>query len=184
MNVGRHDALRRQALPYGAWAAEGMGTGGASPRPRAGLRWSVAAGGPVAPVIDRLRVGKYNASMRTETKQPSGEGQVSLNTVIIAVGAAQFMLPFMLSGAGPLLPAIGRDLHASAMQLSLINAAYTLSLAIFHLVSGRVGDMIGRKRLFLGGLSLFVVVSALLPFVTDIWVFLGLRFVQAMGTRS
>ena len=142
----------------------------------------LAAGGPVAPVIDRLRVGKYNASMRTETKQPSGEGQVSLNTVIIAVGAAQFMLPFMLSGAGPLLPAIGRDLHASAMQLSLINAAYTLSLAIFHLVSGRVGDMIGRKRLFLGGLSLFVVVSALLPFVTDIWVFLGLRFVQAMGT--
>ena len=120
--------------------------------------------------------------MRTETKQPSGEGQVSLNTVIIAVGAAQFMLPFMLSGAGPLLPAIGRDLHASAMQLSLINAAYTLSLAIFHLVSGRVGDMIGRKRLFLGGLSLFVAVSALLPFVTDIWVFLGLRFVQAMGT--
>ena len=83
----------------------------------------LAAGGPVAPVIDRLRVGKYNASMRTETKQPSGEGQVSLNTVIIAVGAAQFMLPFMLSGAGPLLPAIGRDLHASAMQLSLINAA-------------------------------------------------------------
>lgn len=73
---------------------------------------------------------------------------VSLRTVIIAVGAAQFMLPFMLSGAGPLLPAIGRDLHASAMQLSLINAAYTLSLAIFHLDAGRVGDMVGRKRLF------------------------------------
>ena len=121
--------------------------------------------------------------MIPEKTPPSGEaGQVSLNTVIIAVGAAQFMLPFMLSGAGPLLPAIGRDLHASAMQLSLINAAYTLSLAIFHLVSGRVGDMIGRKRLFLGGLSLFVVMSALLPFVTDIWVFLALRFVQAMGT--
>ncbi|MFR1533510.1 MAG: MFS transporter [Bilophila wadsworthia] len=107
---------------------------------------------------------------------------VSLRTVIIAVGAAQFMLPFMLSGAGPLLPAIGRDLHASAMQLSLINAAYTLSLAIFHLVAGRVGDMVGRKRLFLSGLSLFVVMSALLPFVTNIWLFLCCRFVQAMGT--
>ena len=83
---------------------------------------------------------------------------------------------------GPLLPAIGRDLHASAMQLSLINAAYTLSLAIFHLVAGRVGDMVGRKRLFLSGLSLFVVMSALLPFVTNIWLFLCCRFVQAMGT--
>ena len=87
---------------------------------------------------------------------------VSLRTVIIAVGAAQFMLPFLLSGAGPLLPAIGRDLHASAMQLSLINAAYTLSLAIFHLVAGRVGDMVGRKRLFLSGLSLGPGLSGLL----------------------
>lgn len=68
------------------------------------------------------------------------------------------------------------------MQLSLINAAYTLSLAIFHLVAGRVGDMVGRKRLFLSGLSLFVVMSALLPFVTNIWLFLCCRFVQAMGT--
>ena len=123
--------------------------------------------------------------MRTEHPNTSCDVErpvVSLRTVIIAVGAAQFMLPFMLSGAGPLLPAIGRDLHASAMQLSLINAAYTLSLAIFHLVAGRVGDMIGRKRLFLSGLSLFVVMSALLPFVTDIWLFLCCRFVQAMGT--
>lgn len=107
---------------------------------------------------------------------------VSLRTVIISVAAAQFMLPFMLSGAGPLLPSIGRDLHASAMQLSLINAAYTLSLAIFHLVSGRVGDMVGRKRLFQTGLLIFVAMSALLPFVPDIWLFLLCRFVQAMGT--
>ena len=123
--------------------------------------------------------------MRTEHPNASCNVErpvVSLRTVIIAVGAAQFMLPFMLSGAGPLLPAIGRDLHASAMQLSLINAAYTLSLAIFHLVAGRVGDMVGRKRLFLSGLLLFVVMSALLPFVTNIWLFLCCRFVQAMGT--
>lgn len=89
--------------------------------------------------------------MRTEHPNASCNVErpvVSLRTVIIAVGAAQFMLPFMLSGAGPLLPAIGRDLHASAMQLSLINAAYTLSLAIFHLVAGRVGDMVGAQAAF------------------------------------
>ena len=135
--------------------------------------------------IDPLSKGTYKVLMRTEHPNASCNVErpvVSLRTVIIAVGAAQFMLPFMLSGAGPLLPAIGRDLHASAMQLSLINAAYTLSLAIFHLVAGRVGDMVGRKRLFLSGLSLFVVMSALLPFVTNIWLFLCCRFVQAMGT--
>lgn len=106
----------------------------------------------------------------------------SLRTVMIAVAAAQFMLPFMMAGVGPLLPAIGRDLHASAMELSLINAAYTLSLAIFHLVAGRVGDMLGRKRLFLNGLTLFVIMSAVLPFAPNMTVFLLCRFVQAMGT--
>ena len=128
--------------------------------------------------IDPLSKGTYKVLMRTEHPNASCNVErpvISLRTVIIAVGAAQFMLPFMLSGAGPLLPAIGRDLHASAMQLSLINAAYTLSLAIFHLVAGRVGDMVGRKRLFLSGLSLFVVMSALLPFVTNIWLFLCCR---------
>lgn len=122
--------------------------------------------------------------MKTELPNASAAADqpVSLRTVILAVGAAQFMIPFMLAGVGPLLPAIGQDLHASAMQLSLINAAYTLSLAIFHLVAGRVGDMVGRRRLFLSGLSLFVAMSALLPFATNIWVFLAGRFVQAMGT--
>ena len=132
--------------------------------------------------IDPLSKGTYKVLMRTEHPNASCNVErpvVSLRTVIIAVGAAQFMLPFMLSGAGPLLPAIGRDLHASAMQLSLINAAYTLSLAIFHLVAGRVGDMVGRKRLFLSGLSLFVVMSALLPFVPNIWLFLCCRAVPA-----
>ncbi len=136
-------------------------------------------------MIDRPRKGTYKIPMKTAIPTASSREkrpEVSLRTIIIAVGAAQFMLPFMLAGVGPLLPAIGRDLHASAMQLSLINAAYTLSLAIFHLVAGRVGDMVGRKRLFLGGLSLFVIMSALLPFVTNIWLFLVARFVQAMGT--
>lgn len=112
----------------------------------------------------------------------AGVPATSLRTVIIAVSAAQFMLPFMMAGVGPLLPAIGRDLHASAMELSLINAAYTLSLAIFHLVAGRVGDMIGRKRLFLSGLTLFVVMSAVLPFAPNMTIFLLCRFMQAMGT--
>lgn len=108
--------------------------------------------------------------------------RVSLHSVILAVAAAQFMLPFMMSGAGPLLPAIGRDLHASAMELSLINAVYTLSLSIFHLLAGRIGDMIGRKRLFLGGLTIFVIMSAVLPFIPVMPLFLVCRFIQAMGT--
>lgn len=123
-----------------------------------------------------MRIEHLNASCNVE------HPVVSLHTVIITMGAAQFMLPFMLSGAGPLLLAIGRDLHVSAMQLSLIGATYTLLLVISHLVVGRVGDIAGREWLFFNGPSLFVAMSASLPFVTNTWLFSCYCFVQAMGT--
>lgn len=106
----------------------------------------------------------------------------SLKNIILAVATAQFLLPFMVAGAGPLLPSIGRDLSASAMELSLINALYTLSLAIVYLVSGRVGDILGRKRVFLTGLTVFTCMCALLPLAPSIEIFLLMRFVQATGT--
>lgn len=112
----------------------------------------------------------------------AGASAGSLKNIIMAVATAQFLLPFMLASTGPVLPSIGRDLSASAMQLSLINALYTLSLAIVYLVAGRVGDILGRKRLFLAGLAVFICMCALLPFAPTIELFLLMRFVQAMGT--
>ena len=105
-----------------------------------------------------------------------------LRAIVIAAGVAQFLLPFMVAGLTPMLPAIGTDLSAGAMELGLVGAVYSLSLAIFHLPAGRLGDMIGRRKLFLTGLSIFLGVAALLPFSPNMAVFLCLRFVQAVGT--
>lgn len=105
-----------------------------------------------------------------------------LRSVVIAVAAAQFLLPFMMAGLTPLLPAIGKDLNAGAMELGLVGAVYALSLAIFHLVSARVGDMIGRRKLFLTGLGIFLVVAVAIPFSPNMPVFLVFRFIQATGT--
>lgn len=136
--------------------------------------------------------GPAGAGMSAESGGSGGTGgkkggrrttsEASLRSVILAVASAQFLLPFMMSGVGPLLPAIGRDLSASAMQLSLINAVYSLSLAIVYLVSGRVGDILGRKRIFLAGLIIFTCMSGLIPFAPNIELFLVLRFSQAVGT--
>ena len=59
----------------------------------------------------------------------------SLKSIMFAVAAGQFFLPFMMGGVMTILPAIGADLGASAMELGLIGGVYTLSLSIFHLVS-------------------------------------------------
>lgn len=105
----------------------------------------------------------------------------SLKSVIIAVATAQFIMPYMLSGVGPLLPAIGSYFNATVVELSLINAVYALSLTIFHLIAGRISDIVGLRRLFLIGLGLFTCISGLLPFSPNIIVFFILRFIQAIG---
>lgn len=104
-----------------------------------------------------------------------------LRSVLISVATAQFLTPFMMAGITPLLPAIGKDLNASAMELGLVSAVYGLSLATFHLLSARIGDMIGRRKLFMSGLSLFLVITAIAPFSPNMGVFLCLRFLQAAG---
>ena len=63
--------------------------------------------------------------------------------ILITVCIAQFMAPFMLTSVGVALPSIGRDLGASAMQLGLVEQVYVLSLAMFMLTFGRLGDIIG-----------------------------------------
>lgn len=118
----------------------------------------------------------------TLQKSKSSSENASLKSVMIAVASAQFLLPFMMTGASPLLPAIGQTLSASAMQLSLINALYALSLSIVYLIAGQVGDILGRRKVFLTGLAIFTIVSAISPFAPTIEIFLGLRLVQATGT--
>lgn len=121
-----------------------------------------------------------------ETKEKAPKQSISsvpvLRSVVIAVASAQFLLPFMVAGVTPLLPAIGEDLQAGAMELGLVSAVYALSLAIFHLVMARVGDMLGRRRVFLTGLAIFMVMGLLTPFSPNMTLFLVCRFVQAMGT--
>ena len=105
-----------------------------------------------------------------------------LRSLLFSTGMAQFLMPFMMAGLNPMLPAVGHDLQASAMELGLIGAVYALSLAVFHLLAGRIGDIIGRRRLFLTGLTIFLTSAAALPLMPSAEPFLVMRFVQAMGT--
>ncbi len=105
-----------------------------------------------------------------------------LRSLVFAVATAQFLLPFFVVGIIPLLPELAKDLNANAVELGLTGVVYSLSVSIFHLVMGRVGDIIGRRRLFLYGLLLFLSVSAITPFSPNMPVFLLCRFFQAVGT--
>ncbi len=107
--------------------------------------------------------------------------EVKAKRILIAVCAAQFFLPFMMAGVNSALPPIGMDTLASAKELSLLTTFYALGLATFQLTTGRMGDIWGRKRMFLWGLGIFIITSALIGFTNSILFMQALRFVQGAG---
>jgi EmrB/QacA subfamily drug resistance transporter len=87
---------------------------------------------------------------------------VHKNIILLIVAIAQFMVVLDSSIVNVALPSIFRDLHySSASSLQWIVTAYTLAFGGFLLLGGRAADLFGRKRLFLGAVAFFSVLSFL-----------------------
>jgi EmrB/QacA subfamily drug resistance transporter len=79
------------------------------------------------------------------------------------------------------LPAIGRDLSASPAALQWVINAYTLCLAAFLLVGGAAGDRLGRRRVFIAGVTLFGFASLACGFSRETAQLIAARAVQGAG---
>lgn len=106
---------------------------------------------------------------------------VSKIAVLAMVCTGQLMVPMMLTAVGVALPDLGRELSASARQLSLAVQLYSLTLAMTMLPFGRLGDLLGRRKVFLAGLAAFTLTTSALGFAWSIESFLVLRFFQGLG---
>src|SRR5881398_2732738 len=79
------------------------------------------------------------------------------------------------------LPSIQKDLGASISALEWTVNAYTLSFAVLLVTGGRLGDIFGRRKVFLSGVVLFAFSSAFIGLSqTDAWLVAG-RAVQGAG---
>jgi EmrB/QacA subfamily drug resistance transporter len=79
------------------------------------------------------------------------------------------------------LPTIQRDLHFSQASLSWVIDAYLITYGGTLLLAGRLGDLIGRKRVFMAGVALFTVASAVCGLSSSQGMLIGARFVQGVG---
>jgi EmrB/QacA subfamily drug resistance transporter len=80
---------------------------------------------------------------------------------LLIVCVAIFMLLLDITIVNVALPSIQRDLHTSFTDLQWVVDAYALLLATSVLNAGTLGDWLGRKRVFIGGVALFTLASAL-----------------------
>jgi EmrB/QacA subfamily drug resistance transporter len=103
---------------------------------------------------------------------------LALGVVLIAV----FMQLMDISIVNVAIPSIQRDLDASYSQVQWVLAGYQLAFAVVLITGGRLGDIYGRKRLFLIGVSGFTIASALCGFAQSPVMLVGSRILQgAMG---
>jgi len=100
---------------------------------------------------------------------------------LVVATLASFLTPFMGSATNVALPAIGREMGLDAVDLSWVATAYLLSAAVFLLPFGKLADIHGRKRVFVGGLLVYTATSALCALAPSFPFLLAGRVAQGLG---
>ena len=101
--------------------------------------------------------------------------------VLIVVCVAVFMLLLDITVVNVALPNIQRELHTSFTDLQWVVDAYALTLAATMLNAGSLGDLLGRKRVFLVAIALFTISSALCGAATSPLFLILARGLQGIG---
>lgn len=86
---------------------------------------------------------------------------INKNAALFVICLAAFLVPFMGSAINLALPEISKTFSLKAVSLSWIATAYLISTAVFQVPFARLGDMIGRKKVFISGVVLFTLTSFL-----------------------
>jgi len=101
---------------------------------------------------------------------------------VVAVGTFMAVLDGYIVNVA--LPTIQSSLKANTGELELVIASYSLTYAIFLITEGRLGDIFGRKRMFLLGMTIFTIGSAMCGISQTPELLLVFRAFQGFGAAT
>ncbi|MGH3430249.1 MAG: MFS transporter, partial [Mycobacteriales bacterium] len=101
--------------------------------------------------------------------------------MLLVLCGALFLDALDVSMTGVALPSIGTDLHMSTSALQWVVSGYVLGYGGFLLLGGRAADLLGRRRVFLVALAVFVVASGLGGLTADGSLLIITRFIKGMA---
>ncbi|WP_406862746.1 MFS transporter [Streptomyces sp. HUAS MG47] len=107
-----------------------------------------------------------------------------MRLVLVVLLLAQFMLAVDFSILNVALPVIGEGLGFSLANLQWIATAFALAAAGFTLLFGRVADILGRRRVFLGGMALLGLSSLVGGLATGPEMLMAARVAQGLATAA
>src|SRR4051794_26752268 len=100
---------------------------------------------------------------------------------LFVVCLAQLMIVLDVTIVNVALPSIQHELGFSQANLTWVINAFLITFGSFLLLAGRLGDLFGRKRVFLAGVVLFTGASMLCGLASDQGTLIGARFLQGIG---
>ncbi len=107
---------------------------------------------------------------------------ISKQTALFVASLASFLTPFMSSSINIALPAIGTEFSMSAVLLGWVPTSYLLSSSVFLVPFGRIADITGRRRVFLGGIILHTCSSLLCGLSPSLGLLIGGRVLQGISS--
>ena len=116
--------------------------------------------------------------MPTRNQSASARGRW-IALVVVCLGQLMSVLDSTIVNVA--LPHIQRDLHFSQSSLTWVLNGYLITFGSFLLLGGRLGDLVGRRRMFLCGVTLFTLASVGCGFADSQTVLVIARFVQGLG---
>jgi EmrB/QacA subfamily drug resistance transporter len=117
-------------------------------------------------------------SAAVETSQRS-ERRRWIALAVLCLGQLMMVLDATIVNVA--LPSIQRDLHFGQGSLTWVMNGYLITFGGFLLLAGRMGDLIGRKKVFLAGLLLFIAASVLCGVSGSQTMLIAARFIQGIG---
>jgi EmrB/QacA subfamily drug resistance transporter len=113
--------------------------------------------------------------------QDNSSTQSLKRATLIVTTLASFLDPFMGASVNVALPTIGHQFAMSAVLLGWVNTAFLLAAAAFMVPFGRLGDIYGRKKIYIIGVCTFSTASVFLALSTSSTMLILFRVMQGLG---
>jgi EmrB/QacA subfamily drug resistance transporter len=118
-------------------------------------------------------------TISTEDSQRKHERRRWLALAVLCLGQLMMVLDATIVNVA--LPSIQKDLHFSQGNLTWVMNGYLITFGGFLLLAGRLGDLVGRKKVFLTGLVMFTAASVLCGVASSQAMLIGARLLQGVG---
>src|ERR1700757_5169839 len=128
----------------------------------------------------RITMAAVTTLFRSTAEQGSrSERRRWIALAVLCLGQLMMILDSTIVNVA--LPSIQRDLHFTQGNLTWVLNGYLITFGGFLLLAGRIGDLVGRKRVFLTGLVMFTAASVLCGIASSQGFLIGARVLQGVG---